>query len=83
MSSPSPQDYRLTGKSIVADMRARDWWGAELRKKYTAEDIISDPRPSANPGDFSWIGDHDDIGAFWHGFGSSMLRDELQRREAL
>ena len=60
----SPQDYRLTRKPIIADMPARDWWDAGFRKKYTPEAIISDPRPSANPGDFSWATDYDEIGAF-------------------
>jgi FAD/FMN-containing dehydrogenase len=64
----APQDYRLQGAPVIADMPARNWWDAEFRKKYTAGSIISDPRPGANPDNFSWIGDHDQIGAFWHGF---------------
>ncbi|MGA7865130.1 MAG: FAD-dependent oxidoreductase, partial [Stellaceae bacterium] len=64
----APQDYRLTRKPTIADMPARNWWDAEFRKKYTADAIISDPRPGANPRDFSWTGDHDQIGAFWRGF---------------
>jgi hypothetical protein len=64
----SPHDYRLTGKPTIADIPSRDWWDAEFRKKYTPEAIVSDPRPGANPDDFSWVGDHDDIGAFWRGF---------------
>jgi len=64
----SPQDYRLTGKPIIADMPARDWWDADFRKKYTPEAIIGDPRPNASPEDFSWATDQDEIGAFWRGF---------------
>jgi hypothetical protein len=64
----APQDYRLTGKPVIADMPARNWWDAEFRKKYTADAIISDLRPGANPNDYSSAGDHDQIGAFWHGF---------------
>jgi FAD/FMN-containing dehydrogenase len=64
----TPQDYRLIGKPVIAEMPARNWWDAEFRKRYTAAAIISDPRPGANPNDFSWYGDHDQIGAFWHGF---------------
>jgi hypothetical protein len=83
----SPQDYRLTGKPIIADIPARDWWDVEFRKKYTPEAIISDPRPGANPDDFSWVGDHDEIGAFWRGFETlwlpaALLQPDLQRRIA-
>jgi FAD/FMN-containing dehydrogenase len=83
----SPQDYRLTGKPLIADIPARDWWDVEFRKKYTPEAIISDPRPGANPNDFSWIGDHDEIGAFWRGFETlwlpaALLQPDQQRRIA-
>lgn len=83
----APQDYRLTGRPIIADMPARNWWDAEFRKKYTADTIISDPRRGANPDDFSWAGDHDQIGAFWRGYESlwlpaSLLRPDDQNRIA-
>ena len=45
----APKDYRLTGKPMIADMATREWWDAEFRKKYTAEDIISDPRTERGP----------------------------------
>ena len=32
----SPQDYRLTGKPVIASMPARNWWDAEFRKKHIA-----------------------------------------------
>jgi hypothetical protein len=83
----APQDYRLTGKPIIADTAARNWWDAEFRKKYTPNVIISDPRPGANPRDFSWTGDHDQIGAFWRGFETlwlpaSLLQADQQNRIA-
>jgi hypothetical protein len=64
----APQDFRLTRKPTIADLPARNWWDAEFRKKHTADAIISDPRPGADPRDFSWTGDHDQIGAFWRSF---------------
>jgi FAD/FMN-containing dehydrogenase len=73
----SPQDFRLQGTPIIADLPARNWWDAEFRKKYAATSIISDPRPGAFPGDFSWAGDHDQIGAFWHGYESLWLPASL------
>jgi len=83
----APQDYRLTGKPTIAAMPARNWWDAEFRKKYIADSIMSDPRPGANPRDFSWTGDHDGIGEFWHGFETlwlpaSLLQGDQQQRLA-
>jgi len=83
----APQDYRLTGKPVIADTAARNWWDAEFRKKYTPDAIVSDPRPEANPRDFSWAGNHDEIGAFWHGFETlwlpaSLLPSDQQQRLA-
>jgi hypothetical protein len=83
----TPQDYRLTDKPLIADMPARKVWDAEFRKKYTANTIISDTRSDANPNDFSWVGDHDQIGAFWRGYESlwlpvSLLAPDHQNRIA-
>ena len=83
----APQDYRLTGKPTIADMPMRKWWDAEFRRKYTADDIISDPRTGADRRDFSWVGDHDEIGAFWRGFETlwlpaSLLEGDQQQRLA-
>ena len=73
----SPQDYRLSRKPVIADMPARNWWDAEFHKKYLPDTIISDPRPNARSDDFSWSGDHDQIGAFWHGYESLWLPASL------
>jgi hypothetical protein len=73
----APQDYRLIGKPVIADGPARNWWDAEFRKKYTPDVIISDPRPGANPRDFSWTGNHDEIGAFWRAFETLWLPASL------
>lgn len=80
----APWDYRLSGKPVIADTAARNWWDAAFRKTYTPNAIISDPRPGANPDDFSWAGDHDQIGAFWRGFETlwlpgALLVNERQR----
>ena len=73
----APRDYRLTGKPVIADTAARNWWDAEFRKKYTPDAIVSDPRPGANPRDFWWAGNHDEIGAFWRGFETLWLPASL------
>src|SRR5215472_6620203 len=41
--------------------------------------IISNPRPGASPCDFSWAVDHDQIGAYWHGYESLRLPESLRR----
>jgi FAD/FMN-containing dehydrogenase len=69
----SPQDYRLSGRPIITSAPARNWWDAEFLKAHAPNAIISDPRPGARAGDFSWSGDHDQIGAFWHGYESLWL----------
>jgi hypothetical protein len=66
----SPQDYRLTGKPIIATFRRAIGGTSSSARNNTPEAIISDPRPGANSDDFSWVGNHDEIGAFWRGFES-------------
>ena len=44
-------------------------------------------QPLTNPDDFSWVGDHEGIGAFWRGFGTlwlaaALLQPDQQRRNA-
>jgi hypothetical protein len=69
----APQDYRLAGKPTIADMPARKSWDAEFRKKYSADSIVSDPRPEANPRDFSFAG--------WPGFETLWLPAALLQRD--
>jgi len=73
----SPQDYRLSGTPLVTAAPARNFWDAEYLKAHAPGAIISDPRPGAAPDDFSWNGDHDQIGAFWHGYISTWLPSSL------
>lgn len=75
----SPQDYRLSGRPIIESIPARNWWDAEFHKVHSPAAIISDPRPGAGAGDFSWAHDHDQIGAFWHGYKSAWLPETLLR----
>ena len=83
----SPQDYRISGRPNISAIPARNWWDAAYHKMHSPAAIISDPRPGAPPGDFSWAGDHDQIGAFWHGYESlwlpaSLLQPNQQNRLA-
>jgi FAD/FMN-containing dehydrogenase len=73
----SPQDYRISGRPNIFAIPARNWWDAAYHKTHSPAAIISDPRPGAPPGDFSWAGDHDQIGAFWHGYESLWLPTSL------
>jgi hypothetical protein len=79
----APQDYRLAGAPMITAAPARNFWNAEVRK----DAIISDPRPGANPRDFWWAGNHDQIGTFFHGYESlwlpaSLLQPDQQSRLA-
>jgi hypothetical protein len=67
----------LTGKPVIVDMPARKWWDAAFRKEYAPTSMISDPRPGAPSGDFSWTSDHDMIGAFWRAFETLWLPSAL------
>jgi FAD/FMN-containing dehydrogenase len=83
----SPQDYRISGQPNIIAMPARNFWDAEYHKAHSPAVIISDPRPGAPPGDFSWATNHDEIGAFWHGYESlwlpaSLLQPDQQDRFA-
>lgn len=83
----SPRIYRIAGKPNIAAMPARGLWDAAFHKMHRTGAIISDPRPGAPPGDFSWAGDDDQIGAFWHGYESlwlsaSLLQPDQQARLA-
>jgi FAD binding domain/Berberine and berberine like len=83
----SPQDYRISGQPNIFGIPARNLWDAAYHKAHSPAAIISDPRPGAPPGDFSWAGDHDQIGAYWHGYESlwlpgSLLRPDQQNRLA-
>jgi hypothetical protein len=69
----SPQDYRISGQPNIFGIPARNLSDAAYHKAHSPAAIISDPRPGAPPGDFSWAGDHDQIGAYWHGYESLWL----------
>jgi FAD/FMN-containing dehydrogenase len=73
----SPQDYRMRGAPIFNAVPARRWWDADFLKAHAPDAIIADSRPGAFAGDFSWAGDHDQIGAFWHGYESAWLPARL------
>jgi FAD/FMN-containing dehydrogenase len=82
-----PQDYRISGQLNISEIPARNFWDAAYRKAHSPAAIISDSRPGALSGDFSWAGDHDQIGAFWHGYESlwlpaSLLQPDRQNRLA-
>ncbi|MBV8936783.1 MAG: FAD-binding oxidoreductase [Alphaproteobacteria bacterium] len=83
----SPQDYRVSGQPNIFALPARSLWDAAYLKAHSPNAIISDSRPGAAPGDFSWAGDHDQIGAFWHGYESlwlpaSLLQPDRQKHLA-
>ncbi len=73
----SPQDYHLAEPPKIACLPARDFWNANFFRAHAPDAIVADDRPEAVPGDYWWVGDGPDIGAFWHGFQSTWLPASL------
>ena len=83
----SPQDYRVSGTPIITAIPGRNMWDASFLKAHAPNAIISDARSGAPADNFSWAGDHDQIGAFWRGFESiwlpaALLQPDRQNRLA-
>lgn len=73
----SAQDYHLAAPPTIASMPARDFWNADFYRAHAPGAIVADDRPGAMRGDYWWVGDGPDIGAFWHGFQSTWLSVSL------
>jgi len=77
----TPQDYRLGGAPFIASVPARKWWDAEFLRANAASAIFADTRPGAPSGNIWWAGDHDQVGAYWHGYESAWLPASLLAKE--
>ena len=73
----SPQDYHLAASPMIASLPARDFWNADFFRAHAPSAIVADDRPGAARGDFWWVGDGPNVGAFWHGFQSTWLPASL------
>ena len=73
----SPQDYHLPVPPTIDSMAARDWWNADFRRAHAASSFVADDRPGAAPGDFWWVDDGLENGAFWYGYQSTWLTAAL------
>ncbi len=73
----SPQDYHLAAPPTIASLPARDFWNADFHRAHAPAAIVADDRPGAVRGDYWWVGDGPDNGAFWHGFQSTWLSASL------
>jgi len=69
--SANGADYDGQASFAVTAIPARDYWNADVMRR-TPGAIVSDPRPGAGPGDFSWPGD-ETVGGLWYAFTSAWM----------
>jgi FAD/FMN-containing dehydrogenase len=72
----NPADYEGAGSFNAVAFPARLFWNAELLKTVPGT-IVSDTRPEATPGDFSWGGNGNEVGIYWHAYTSAWLPASL------
>jgi FAD/FMN-containing dehydrogenase len=73
----TPQDFAFEMPVQIVDFPARQAWNARFLKQNAPELIVADDRPGAPAGNFWWIGDHDQVGQFLHGYRSAWLPASL------
>jgi len=66
----APNDYSYTSKPGVIAVPARHWWDADFIRQHYPSAIVSDPRTGANPRNFWWAGDADQVGQFIYAYES-------------
>ena len=76
-----PEAYQAPDLAVLA-VPARHFWNPAFFKKYAPDAIKLSDRPGARPGDYSWAGDGDQVGAFWHAYTSAWLPQSLLKPDA-
>ncbi len=76
-TAASPGDYQGQGGFFCVTVPARRFWDADFLRRYAPGATTSDSRPGAPATDFSWSGDGDQIGLFWHAYTSAWLPEDL------
>ena len=76
-----PEAYQAPDLVVLA-LPARHFWNPAFFKKYAPDAIKLSDRPGARPGDYSWAGDGDQVGAFWHAYTSAWLPASLLKPDA-
>ncbi|MBV8689557.1 MAG: FAD-binding oxidoreductase [Candidatus Eremiobacteraeota bacterium] len=73
----APQDYSFEEQAGAIAFPARAYWNPDLIKQLDPHAINFDPRTGANPTDFWWAGDSDQVGQFMYGYESLWLPSSL------
>ena len=68
-----PEEYQEQDKLVIATIPARRMWDGSFLREHLPTAVAFDVRPGASEGDWCWAGDMEDVGAFWHGYGSAWL----------
>jgi FAD/FMN-containing dehydrogenase len=72
-ASANPADYGGQDSLSVADVPARFLWNGWVLRLFAGSATAFDDRPGASWTDFWWRGDGEQVGAFWHAYGSAWL----------
>ena len=77
----SPKDYSYREPVGVVAGPAQHWWDPDFIKRYDPHAVTIDPRAGANPRNFWWTGDGDQVGQFIYAFESLWLPQSLLATE--
>ena len=70
-------DYEGQNGFFAIAFPARRFWDADFLRRNAPGATTPDGRPGATATDFSWSGDGDQIGLFWHAYTSAWLPADL------
>jgi FAD/FMN-containing dehydrogenase len=56
---------------------AQNYWDADFLSKAIPQEIKRNDAPGAHPGDYWWVGDGEQVGAYWTGYSSVWLPSSL------
>ena len=76
-ANSTPADYEGQNGFFAFAVPARRFWDAEFLRHNAPGATTADTRPGAPATDFSWSGDGDQIGLFWHAYASAWLPADL------
>jgi FAD/FMN-containing dehydrogenase len=74
--SARPADYAVTGMEVGA-IPAQDFWNAAFYEEYAPELIVPDDLPGAPADYYYWQTNGDEVAAFWSGYESTWVSQQL------
>ena len=76
-ANANPTDYEGQNGFFAIAIPARRFWDADFLRRNAPGATTPDSRPGASATDFSWSGDGDQIGLFWHAYTSAWMPSSL------